>query len=133
MAAGAARAAGARRAATTGSSRSAGAREAASRSAAAAEIERLKRTGARGIKDRDDGGDPEDGAPEAGREPRRRRARDATRRLGSARAAGVTVDDGAGVLLGALVWVLVLQYLQGGMTQVRAWLNAKFLNRVGDQ
>jgi len=48
---------------------------------------------------------------------------------------GVTVDDGAGVLLGAFLWALTLAYInpagahRGGVDGVRDWLRAKFLNK----
>lgn len=63
------------------------------------------------------------------------RAKRAAGRLedrGAARGAAPTVgQDGAGVILGAFATVLLLQYLNGGMAGVRAWLAAKFLNRTG--
>ncbi len=39
-------------------------------------------------------------------------------------------DSGGGVVLGLLGYVLVTTYLRGGPTAVKAWLRAKFLNRV---
>lgn len=48
---------------------------------------------------------------------------------------GVTVDDGAGVLLGAFLWALTVAYInpsgahRGGVAGVRDWLRAKFLNK----
>lgn len=47
-------------------------------------------------------------------------------------AVGVSVDDGAGVLLGFLVWIVVLNYIQGGPTKVRQLLKAKFFNQGPD-
>lgn len=47
----------------------------------------------------------------------------------------VTVDDGAGVLLGAFLWALTLAYInpsgkhRSGPAGVRDWLRAKFLNK----
>lgn len=43
---------------------------------------------------------------------------------------GLTVNDGAGFVLGALGWVLTVQYLRGGTAGVKAWLRAKFLNQT---
>lgn len=43
---------------------------------------------------------------------------------------GATVDDGAGLVLGMLAWVITVQYLRGGMPGVKAWLRAKFLNQT---
>lgn len=37
---------------------------------------------------------------------------------------------GSGVLLGAMAWVLVRAYLEGGVPGVRAFLAAKFLNKT---
>jgi len=37
----------------------------------------------------------------------------------------------AGFVLGVLADVLLINYLKGGFPQVKAWLAAKFLNRVG--
>ena len=45
---------------------------------------------------------------------------------------GVSVDDGAGVLLGFLVWIVVLNYIQGGSKKVRQLLKAKFFNQAPD-
>jgi hypothetical protein len=42
---------------------------------------------------------------------------------------GGAVNDGAGFVLGALVWALVLAYLRGGPPMVKGWLRAKFLNK----
>jgi hypothetical protein len=44
--------------------------------------------------------------------------------------AGISVNDGAGFVLGVLAWVLTVQYLQHGVPGVKAWLRAKFLNRT---
>jgi len=50
---------------------------------------------------------------------------------GSARlGGGVTVDDGAGFLLGLFVFALVRCFLQGGTAEARQWLGAKFLNHT---
>lgn len=50
------------------------------------------------------------------------------------RPAGGAVNDGAGFLLGLVLYALVLNYIQGGAGQARAWVAAKFLNRVpGEQ
>jgi hypothetical protein len=60
------------------------------------------------------------------------RVRPALERVASAPIApGVTVDDGAGLLLGLFAWVLTMQYLRGGTPQVKRWLRAKFLNQTG--
>lgn len=46
---------------------------------------------------------------------------------------GSTVQDGAGVVLGFLVWVwVVLPYLNGGASNVGAVLKAKFTNKGPD-
>ncbi|HEV8675022.1 MAG TPA: hypothetical protein VGX21_13325, partial [Methylomirabilota bacterium] len=42
---------------------------------------------------------------------------------------GGAVNDGAGFVLGALLWALVLAYLRGGPPMVKGWLRAKFLNK----
>lgn len=44
----------------------------------------------------------------------------------------VKPPSGGGFVLGILAYALVLNYLQGGPTQVRRWLAAKFVNRTGD-
>lgn len=41
------------------------------------------------------------------------------------------VDEGAGVLLGLVVYALAHAYLAGGPALARQWLAAKFLNRTG--
>jgi len=43
---------------------------------------------------------------------------------------GVSVNDGAGFVLGLLAWVLTMQYIRGGPDGVKAWLRAKFLNQT---
>jgi hypothetical protein len=43
---------------------------------------------------------------------------------------GVSVNDGAGFILGLLAWVLTMQYIRGGRDGVKAWLRAKFLNQT---
>ncbi len=43
-------------------------------------------------------------------------------------ASRLTVNDGAGVLLGAVAYALFLAYVRGGTSGVRQWLAAKFLN-----
>jgi hypothetical protein len=42
----------------------------------------------------------------------------------------VSVNDGAGFILGLLAWVLTMQYIRGGRDGVKAWLRAKFLNQT---
>jgi len=42
----------------------------------------------------------------------------------------VSVDDGAGLLLGMFVYALAHAYLVGGQAGAKAWLAAKFLNRT---
>lgn len=37
---------------------------------------------------------------------------------------------GSGLVLGAVGWVLFMNFMQGGMPQVRRWGAAKFLNRT---
>ncbi len=44
--------------------------------------------------------------------------------------AGGLVHEGAGFVLGVLVWTLALNFLQGGPDQAKAWLKAKFLNET---
>jgi len=64
----------------------------------------------------------------------RRRRRGVVERVGATRvplSGGVTVDDGAGLLLGIFAWAVALQYFRGGMPQVREFLAAKFLNKTG--
>lgn len=39
-------------------------------------------------------------------------------------------NDGAGFLLGLVGYALLHNYLRGGVPQAKAWLSAKFLNRV---
>jgi hypothetical protein len=43
------------------------------------------------------------------------------------------VDDGAGVLLGLLAWVVTLAYLDRGLPGVRDLLRAKFINQGPDR
>jgi len=44
-----------------------------------------------------------------------------------------SVDNGAGVILGALAWLWVgLPMLRGGPTEVRNTFRAKFLNKAPD-
>lgn len=58
------------------------------------------------------------------REARRERV------AGPVTSAGELVDDGAGVLLGAIGWALVLAYINyNGWAGVRGWIAAKFINR----
>jgi hypothetical protein len=38
--------------------------------------------------------------------------------------------NGAGVVLGVLVYAVLINYLRGGTPQVRAWFGAKFLNHT---
>jgi len=38
------------------------------------------------------------------------------------------VEDGASLVLGVLAWVLTVNYLRGGMPQVKRWIAAKFVN-----
>lgn len=40
------------------------------------------------------------------------------------------VHTGSGFVLGTLAWVVFMNYLRGGMPQVRRWGSAKFLNKV---
>lgn len=47
------------------------------------------------------------------------------------RAVRSAVSAGGGAILGTLTYVLALAYLRDGPAGVRAWLRAKFLNRVG--
>lgn len=55
-------------------------------------------------------------------------------RMGERAGAGITAaGDASGFLLGLFGMVLFLQYLHGGMPQVRAWMAAKFLNRVAGE
>lgn len=52
---------------------------------------------------------------------------------GSARSTGRPTrlaNDGAGFLLGLFAYALLHNYLRGGVPQAKAWLSAKFLNRV---
>jgi len=46
-------------------------------------------------------------------------------------AAEISLDDGAGLILGVITWIVAIQYLEGGMSQVQKWLRAKFLNYEG--
>lgn len=41
------------------------------------------------------------------------------------------VSTGAGIVLGVFGWALAVNYLRGGMPQVRGYLSAKFLNKPG--
>jgi len=62
------------------------------------------------------------------------RQRGVVDRVGAARVplgGGVTIDDGAGLLLGVFAWAVALQYFRGGMPQVQKFLAAKFLNKPG--
>ena len=61
--------------------------------------------------------------------PRERIRRGTTQVARAPLAPGITVDDGAGLLLGLIAWVIALQYIRGGPAAVRAWLAAKFLNK----
>ena len=40
-----------------------------------------------------------------------------------------STNDASGFVLGALAWILVIQYLNGGVPGVKNWLRAKFLNK----
>ncbi|MFD9053284.1 hypothetical protein [Streptomyces zaomyceticus] len=42
---------------------------------------------------------------------------------------GGAVDTGAGVVLGIFGYALLVNYLRGGPTQVKAWLSNKFVNK----
>jgi hypothetical protein len=53
----------------------------------------------------------------------------AVQRVGSYEVSGVSVDDGAGLILGLMVWVVVLNFIRNGPDGVRALLRAKFLNQ----
>ena len=71
------------------------------------------------------------------RQAQEQRSRARERLVGGATSAdlpgvGVSVDDGAGVLLGFLVWIAVLNYIQGGPTKVKQLLKAKFFNQAPD-
>lgn len=46
--------------------------------------------------------------------------------LGSS--SGSKVDSGAGLVLGAIAYALVVNFLRGGMPAVKGWFAAKFLN-----
>lgn len=74
----------------------------------------------------DAGDDPADDAP-ADEAPRADRA--ATR---SARGGRLT-DDGAGWVLGLILWAgVALPFIKGGPAGVKAWWMAKFLNKAPD-
>jgi hypothetical protein len=51
--------------------------------------------------------------------------------LPAAHFAGVSVNDGAGFILGLVVFALVRAFLAGGSTEAKEWLAAKFLNHPG--
>jgi hypothetical protein len=64
----------------------------------------------------------------------RRRGSSPAERLGAVRlpaSGGVTVDDGAGLLLGLFAYAVVLQWFEGGAPQVKRFLAAKFVNKTG--
>lgn len=63
----------------------------------------------------------------AGDLERRRQRRSAV--VESVRGRAGIVDDGAGFVLGLLLYALALNYLQGGAAQARGWIRAKFLNQ----
>jgi hypothetical protein len=44
--------------------------------------------------------------------------------------AGSVANDGAGFILGLIGYALLANYLSGGVPGVKAWFEAKFLNRV---
>lgn len=73
--------------------------------------------------------------PDAAHASRRagRRVAGGAGRFASKAAAPVTSrfsgDDLAGAAMGALGYVLVINYLRGGLPQVKGWFAAKFLNR----
>jgi hypothetical protein len=50
-------------------------------------------------------------------------------RVGSYEVGGVSVDDGAGLILGLMVWVVVLNFIRNGPDGVKTLLRAKFLNQ----
>jgi hypothetical protein len=50
-------------------------------------------------------------------------------RVGSYEVGGVSVDDGAGLILGLMAWVVVLNFIRNGPDGVKALLRAKFLNQ----
>jgi len=45
---------------------------------------------------------------------------------------GVSLEDGAGLILGFMAWVVVLRYIKDGPQGVRDLLKAKFLNKGPD-
>jgi hypothetical protein len=68
----------------------------------------------------------------------RRQAREAAGPAPSSPGAGLptvvmpaAASTGSGFLLGVFVWALGLAYLRGGSTEVKQFLSAKFLNKVG--
>lgn len=75
-------------------------------------------------------------AHEAGQAERRRRRSDrifeAGRNVPGIRGPA-PISDGAGFVLGLLVYALVLNFLQGGAPQARGWLAAKFINKPYQQ
>lgn len=42
---------------------------------------------------------------------------------------GGLVNDGAGVILGAVAWALILNWLRYGTRGARGWISAKFINK----
>lgn len=81
----------------------------------------------------DEATDEQRAAWDAGDVERRRARRD--RALSTA--AGVPsvrgpgfVNDGAGMILGLILYALALNYLQGGAPQARGWIAAKFINKA---
>jgi hypothetical protein len=64
----------------------------------------------------------------AGRSSAADTARSAAGSVAGVRGPGL-VNDGAGFVLGLILYALVLNYVQGGPSQARGWIAAKFLNR----
>lgn len=73
----------------------------------------------------------DDGAKQARTEGRRERLEQVGSSKPVQRAGGIA-NDGAGFLLGLVAYALLANFLRGGAAGARAWLSAKFVNRVSD-
>jgi len=73
-------------------------------------------------------------APQPARSPARRPgpARPGWVASAAASSAGGAVDEGAGVLLGLVVWLVTLAYIRDSWGGVRDLARAKFLNKGAD-
>jgi hypothetical protein len=70
-----------------------------------------------------------EGAKQQRQATRRTVVQRTVQRVGGYEVGGVSIDDGAGLILGFMVWVVVLNFIRNGPDGVKALLRAKFLNQ----